>query len=91
MIFNPLPKIKEKKIPISKLGVNSRTFFYWKSENLLIENTEDFENNLKVFFNLMDATWLMLIVEFRKYNLDLKSIKKIKDQLILELDKDLIF
>ena len=91
MIFNPLPKIKEKKIPISKLGVNSRTFFYWKSENLLLENTEDFENNLKVFFNLMDATWLMLIVEFRKYNLDLKSIKKIKDQLILELDKNLIF
>jgi DNA-binding transcriptional MerR regulator len=90
MLINPLPKIKEKKIPISKLGVTSRTFFYWKSENLLLENTEDFENNQKVFFNLMDATWLMLIVEFRKYNLDLKSIKCIKDQLILELDKSLI-
>lgn len=91
MIINPLPKIKEKKIPISKLGVTSRTFFYWKSENLLLENTEDIENNQKVFFNLMDATWLMLIVEFRKYNLDLKSIKSIKEQLILELDKNLIF
>lgn len=90
MIFNPLPKIKEKKIPISKLGVNSRTFFYWKSENLLLENSADIENNQKVFFNLMDATWLMLIVEFRKYNLDLKSIKSIKDQLILELDQKII-
>ena len=91
MIINPLPKIKEKKIPISKLGVNSRTFFYWKNENLLLEDNEEIENNQKVFFNLMDATWLMLIVEFRKYNLDLKSIKSIKDQLILKLDKNLIF
>jgi DNA-binding transcriptional MerR regulator len=90
MIINPLPKIKEKKIPISKLGVNSRTFFYWKNENLLLEDLEQIETNQKVFFNLMDATWLMLIVEFRKYNMDLKTIKSIKDQLILEMDKNLI-
>jgi hypothetical protein len=30
MLVNPLSKIQEKKIPISKLGVSSRTFFYWK-------------------------------------------------------------
>ena len=52
MIINPLPKIKEKKIPISKLGVNSRTFFYWKNENLLLEDLEQIETNQKVFFNL---------------------------------------
>jgi DNA-binding transcriptional MerR regulator len=73
------------------LELTLELFFYWKNENLLLEDNEEIENNQKVFFNLMDATWLMLIVEFRKYNLDLKSIKSIKDQLILELDKNLIF
>lgn len=90
MLMNPLSKIQEKKIPISKLGVSSRTFFYWKNENLLLEDLEQIETNQKVFFNLMDATWLMLIVELRKYNMDLKTIKGIKDQLIVELDKNLI-
>jgi DNA-binding transcriptional MerR regulator len=90
MLINPLSKIQEKKIPISKLGVSSRTFFYWKNENLLLEDLEQIETNQKVFFNLMDATWLMLIVELRKYNMDLKTIKGIKDQLIVELDKNLI-
>ena len=86
MIVNPLAKIKEKKIPLIKLGVSSRTFFHWKKENILFENTEPDETKQKVFLNLMDATWLMIIVEFRKYNIDLKTIKTIKDQLIVELD-----
>lgn len=90
MLVNPLSKIQEKKIPISKLGVNSRTFFHWKNEDLLLEDLEKIETNHKVFFNLMDATWLLLIVEFRKYNMDLKTIKNIKEQLVLELDKNLI-
>jgi DNA-binding transcriptional MerR regulator len=90
MLINPLSKIQEKRIPISKLGVSSRTFFYWKNENLLLEDLEQIETNQKVFFNLMDATWLILIVELRKYNIDLKTIKGIKDQLIVELDKNLI-
>lgn len=90
MIFNPLAKIKEKRIPLIKLGVASRTYFHWKKEDILFENTEPDDLKQKVFLNLMDATWLMIIVEFRKYNIDLKTIKTIKDQLILELDSQKI-
>ena len=56
MIVNPLAKIKEKKIPLIKLGVSSRTFFHWKKENILFENTEPDDTKQKVFLYLMDAT-----------------------------------
>ena len=87
MIVNPLAKIKEKKIPLIKLGVSSRTFFHWKKENILFENTEPDDTKQKVFLNLMDATWLMIIVEFRKYNIDLKTIKTSRDLKILSTDE----
>lgn len=89
-ISNPLNKIKEKKIPISKLGVASRTYLHWKSEGLLFKDFVITDKRQKVFLNLYEATWVSIIKEFRMYNFDLSTIKQIKDKLFTNITPDMI-
>ena len=90
------PKLVDKKVPISALKIPPRVFLNWKKEGVIDLLDEDLiEDNNKpnrktnrkwVYLNAFDALWLMIVKELRKFNLDLKTIVKLKKYLF-DLDE----
>ncbi len=79
------PKLSEKKILLSEIGINPRTYNAWKEEGIIYNEEETIHINDKkekrkwVYLDVFEALWLLIIVELRKFNLDLKTIKKLKE------------
>jgi hypothetical protein len=82
---NYYPLLLEKKILLSELKIHPRIYSAWKDEDIAIFDNEqklDLKNTEKrkwVYLNVFEALWLLIVVELRKLNLDLKTIKKLKD------------
>ncbi len=92
-ILNYYPLLTEKKIPLTLLDVHSRVYFNWKKEGLLNETVNEDENDpkrRKVFLNVFDALWILIIKELRNLNIDLKTILELKKFLfsIVQLDNE---
>jgi hypothetical protein len=91
-LFEYYPKIAEKKIPLSLLGISSRVYSNWKKEGLLYYNTEEIaESESKrqwVYLNVFDALWLSIIAELRNLNLDLDTIRELKEFLFSNAELD---
>jgi len=74
-----------KKILLSEIGIHPRTYIAWKDEGLLFYEEvstlldEKAEKRRWVYLDVFEALWLLIIVELRKFNLDLKTIKKLKE------------
>jgi hypothetical protein len=81
---NFFPYLLEKKILLSEIGIHPRTYISWKTEGLIFydpSNLPLFQKTEKrkwVYLDVFEAIWLLIIVELRKFNLDLKTIKKLK-------------
>ncbi len=79
------PQLSEKKILLSEIGINPRTYNAWKEEGIVFNEEETIYINDKkekrkwVYLDVFEALWLLIIVELRKFNLDLKTIKKLKE------------
>ena len=79
------PNITEKRIPLSLLGVSSRVYFNWKKENLIYETAtsiKEIENKNKrtnVYLSVYDALWVLIIKELRNFNLDINTIRELKN------------
>ncbi len=75
----------EKKILLSEIGIHPRTYIAWKDEGLSFHEEvstvlgEKVEKRKWVYLDVFEALWLLIIVELRKFNLDLKTIKKLKE------------
>jgi hypothetical protein len=92
LLITLLPKLIEHKVPVSVLNINRRVFFHWKKEGLIdyepyiveTENRED-KNSKAVkkwlHLNAFDMLWLLMVKELRSFNIDLKTIKKLKNYL----------
>lgn len=92
LLINLLPKLIEHKVPVSVLNINRRVFFHWKQEGLIdyepyiieAENKQD-KNSKAVkkwlHLNAFDMLWLLMVKELRGFNIDLKTIKKLKNYL----------
>jgi hypothetical protein len=82
---NYFPFLLEKKILLSEIGIHPRTYIAWKEEGLTfyegVNNVlnEKLEKRKWVYLDVFEALWLLIIVELRKFNLDLKTIKKLKE------------
>lgn len=92
-VLNYYPLLTEKKIPLSLLDVHSRVYFNWKKEGLLNETVKEDEidpKRRKVFLNVFDALWILIIKELRNLNIDLKTILELKKFLfsIVQLDNE---
>ncbi len=84
----------EKKIPLKPLDVSSRAYFNWKVEGLLNEeqyservNDDDLQKK-KVFLNVFDALWILIIKELRRLSIDLKTIYELKQFMFTPVKKD---
>ena len=91
-LFEYYPKIAEKKIPLSLLGISSRVYSNWKKEGLLYYNTEEITDSESkrqwVYLNVFDALWLSIIAELRNLNLDLETIRELKEFLFSNAELD---
>jgi hypothetical protein len=79
------PAIAEKKIPLNLLDVSSRVYFNWKKEGLIKEvgfQTKEIDNKSKrsnVYLSVYDALWILIIKELRNLNVDLNTIRELKN------------
>ena len=79
------PLLSEKKILLSELGIHPRVYSAWKDADLIFNNDtpndsiEKPEKRKWVSLDVFESLWLLIIVELRKLNLDLKTIKKLKE------------
>lgn len=91
-LFEVFPKLAEHRVPISALNIDSRVFFHWKEKGIIdyepyIEEVEKTNNpNGKkvkkwVHLNAFDMLWLLIVKELRKFNMDLETIKELKEYL----------
>mgnify|MGYP000208962272 CR=1 FL=1 len=80
------------EIPIKALDIDSRVFFHWKEKGIIDYDPykEEFENTSKtsdkkvkkwVQLNAFDMLWLLIVKELRKFNMDLETIKELKEYL----------
>ena len=82
---NYFPFLLEKKILLSEIGIHPRTHIAWKEEGLTfyegvnIVLDKNLEKRKWVYLDIFEALWLLIIVELRKFSLDLKTIKKLKE------------
>lgn len=91
-LFEYYPEIAKKKIPLSLLDISSRVYINWKKEGLLYRNTEEIAlSEVKrqwVYLNVFDALWLSIIAELRNLNLDLETIRELKEFLFSNAEMD---
>lgn len=91
-LFEYYPEIAKKKIPLSLLGISSRVYINWKKEGLLYNDTDEItESETKrkwVYLNVFDALLLSIIAELRNLNLDLETIRELKEFLFSDAELD---
>jgi len=92
-IYDYYPSIFEKQIPLNLLNIPSRNYLHWKKENLLHSLKENkikdsSEKREKVFLNVFDTLWLLIIKELRLFNVDFPTIRAVKDILYSNIELD---
>lgn len=101
-LLTVLPKLAQHRVPVSVLNIKRRVFFYWKQEGLI--DYEPYKVELKdnegkksktvkkwLQLNAFDTLWLLMVKELRSFNIDLKTIKSLKNYLdtsIFDIGKD---
>jgi hypothetical protein len=76
------PNLNEKRILRSQTGVEARIYNSWKQEGILWEESKIKQGSEKrewEYLNVFEALWLFVIVELRKLNLNLDTIKSVRD------------
>jgi hypothetical protein len=76
------PNLNEKRILRSQTGVEARIYNSWKQEGILWEESKIKQGSEKrewEYLNVFEALWLLVIVELRKLNLNLDTIKSVRD------------
>jgi DNA-binding transcriptional MerR regulator len=82
-----LDSINKRHFTIKDVGISSRLLNHWEKSGLLMESYE--EKKWKVY-NLIEYTWLNVIMEMRRFNLSLEIIRKAKHALCFDFSlKDL--
>jgi DNA-binding transcriptional MerR regulator len=76
-----MPYIQDKVYKASEIGVPARTIHHWKNEGILFESSSETEKNKMLKFSLAEYFWIKTIMKCRDYGLQLKDIKKIKEDI----------
>jgi hypothetical protein len=82
------PKLSDKKIPLALLDVKPRLYVAWKKAKIINVVITD-NNNLfdrkterkRVYLDVFNALWLLIVKEMRKVNIDFETIKKLKEEM----------
>lgn len=102
LLLTVLPKLAQHRVPVSVLNINRRVFFHWKQEGLIdyepykveVEDSEGKKSKTVkkwLHLNAFDTLWLLMVKELRSFNIDLKTIKSLKnylDKSLFDIGKD---
>ena len=71
------PKIMNRTIPLSATGVNSWTFFDWKSKGMIPFEAEN--ENDRVKLNLVEYVWVKVNSKLRQFGIPFKQLSNMKN------------
>ena len=71
------PRIMERTIPLSATGVNSGTFFDWKSKGMIPFEAEN--ENDRVKLNLVEYVWVKVNSKLRQFGIPFKQLSNMKN------------
>lgn len=71
------PRIMERTIPLSATGVNSWTFFDWKSKGMIPFEAEN--ENDRVKLNLVEYVWVKVNSKLRQFGIPFKQLSNMKN------------
>ena len=82
------PKLSDKKIPLALLDVEPRLYIAWKKAKL-INNVITVNDSLidrkterkRIYLDVFNALWLLIVKEMRKVNINFETIKKVKEEI----------
>ncbi|MBK7572809.1 MAG: hypothetical protein IPI10_14745 [Bacteroidetes bacterium] len=77
------PKIMVRTIPLSATGVNSWTFFDWKSKGMIPFEAENEKDRVKL--NLVEYLWVKVNARLRQFGIPFKELSNMKN-LIYDTD-----
>lgn len=72
------PQISERKANLNITGINTRTFYHWKSQGLIDYDPEDKEKRSWVKLNIFEYVWLRIIQISREFGLNITSLLELK-------------
>lgn len=78
------PRVFEKEIPLSEIGISSWTFFDWKKKGLIPFAA----GNDRVKLNLIEYVWIRALQELREFGVPYSELSHMKDYLF---DTELFF
>lgn len=73
--------IEKKKFVIKDVGVTHRWISHWDKEGLLLSKHQQEKWRR---FDLVEYVWLKMIMVLRSYNIPLKTIKQLKESLVVK-------
>jgi DNA-binding transcriptional MerR regulator len=72
--------ITERNIKSSELGITARNLNYYKTQGLFFSETK-FEKHDHIKFNFTEYVWFNLILDLRKFDIGLNTIRNIRELL----------
>jgi DNA-binding transcriptional MerR regulator len=72
------PRIKERRAPLSTLGISPRTFIHWKEQGLVWHVETDEEKRTWVRLNVYEYVWLRCVIAMREFGVPLENISAFK-------------
>jgi len=80
---NLINKLRQREFSISEANVSSRVFNFWMQKEI-INIPKDFSSKW-IKLNFIDYVWLCMVRDLREIGLPIDVIKKIKDQIFIEM------
>ncbi len=73
------PNISERRTNLNVTGINTRTFYHWKSLGLIDYEIEDNEKRSWVKLNIYEFVWLRIVQTARDFGLNISTLLKLKE------------
>jgi hypothetical protein len=80
---NLISNLRKREFSISEAGVSSRVFNFWMQKEI-INIPKDFSSKWTKL-NFIDYVWLCMVRDLREIGLPIEVIKKIKEQVFIEM------
>lgn len=79
------PQISDRKANLSITGINTRTFYHWKSQGLIDYEPEDNEKRSWVKLNIFEFVWLRIIQNSRDFGLNITTLLELKKESFFDI------
>ena len=79
--LNIIKEFNDQKFTINEENISSRVLNHWYERGIINDDRENNKSWKK--FSVSELVWIRIVLKLRKFGLDLKRIKKVKEQIHL--------